>query len=229
MLFPFRDDNPTRITPVLTIAIIAINVLVFLYQLSLPGRAGQLFVYRFGMIPAVLFGAADLPPELAAVPSWATVLTSMFLHGGIMHIAGNMLFLWVFGDNVEDAMGHVRFLAFYLLCGIAAGLSHAVAFPQSEAVLIGASGAVAGTLAAYLVLHPKVKLWVLVLGRFPLRISAMWMIGAWIAFQVFNIFVALDESTAWWAHFGGFATGAVLVMLFRRPDVPLLDRGLAQR
>ena len=150
----------------------------------------------------------------------------MFLHGGWMHLIGNMLFLWVFGDNVEDAMGHGRFLVFYLLCGAAGGLAHAFAAPTSEAPLIGASAAVAGTLSAYLILHPRVKLWVLFLGRIPLKLSAMWVIGAWIAFQFFNLFVALDEETSYWAHIGGLVAGAVLIPFMRRPDVPLFDQGL---
>src|SRR5262249_42531035 len=109
MLFPFRDDTPTRLTPVVTIALIILNALVFLYQFSLPEPLANRLVYSYGMIPAVVFGGESLPPQLAAIPSWATVLTSMFMHGSIMHIAGNMLFLWVLGNNVEDAMGHGRF------------------------------------------------------------------------------------------------------------------------
>jgi membrane associated rhomboid family serine protease len=160
------------------------------------------------------------------IPESLTFITYMFLHGGWMHLIGNMLFLWVFGDNVEDAMGHGRFLVFYLLCGAAGGLAHALASPTSEAPLIGASAAVAGTLAAYLILHPRVKLWVLFLGRIPLKLSAMWVIGAWIAFQFFNVFVALDQETSYWAHIGGLAAGAVLIPFMRRPDVPLFDQGL---
>jgi membrane associated rhomboid family serine protease len=123
-------------------------------------------------------------------------------------------------------MGHGRFLAFYLRCGAAAAIVHAVAFPYSQTPLIGASGAVAGIMAAYLILHPRVKLWVLVLARIPLRISAMWAIGAWIVFQLVSVLLATDSATAWWAHIGGLVAGAVLIPFFRRPGVPLLDRGL---
>ena len=151
----------------------------------------------------------------------------MFLHSGWIHLLGNMLFLWVFGDNVEDAMGHARFCAFYLACGIAGGVAHAFANPTSEAPLIGASAAVAGTLGAYLILHPKVKLWVLAFGRIPVKLSAMWVIGAWILFQFVNLFVALDQATSYWAHVGGLLAGAALVPFMRRPGVPLFDRGLA--
>jgi membrane associated rhomboid family serine protease len=137
-----------------------------------------------------------------------------------------MLFLWVFGDNVEDAMGHWRFLGFYLLCGIIAGVAHAVAVPNSSAPLVGASGAIAGCLSAYLILHPRVKLWVLAFGRIPLKISAMWAIGAWIAWQVGGVLLGVKDDTAWWAHIGGLASGAILIPFFRRKDVELFDRGL---
>jgi membrane associated rhomboid family serine protease len=167
-----------------------------------------------------------LRSELAVIPESLTFITYMFLHGSWMHLIGNMLFLWVFGDNVEDAMGHGRFLLFYLLCGAVGGFAHAFVAPTSEAPLIGASAAVAGTLSAYLILHPRVKLWVLFLGRIPLKLRAMWVIGAWIAFQFFNLFVALDQETSYAAHIGGLAAGAILIPFMRRPDVPLFDQGL---
>lgn len=150
----------------------------------------------------------------------------MFLHAGWMHLIGNMLFLWVFGDNVEDAMGHVRFLVFYLAAGVAGGLAHMLSVPDSTIPLVGASGAIAGVVAAYLILHPRVKLWVLVLGRIPLKISAMWALGAWAAFQVIMLLVASDHTTAWWAHIGGFVAGAALVPFMRKPGVPLFDQDL---
>ena len=221
MLFPFRDDNPTRITPVVTMTLIAINVLVFLYQLSLRGRAGEAFVFSFGMIPAVLFGSAELPPQLAQIPPWATVFTSMFLHGGIMHIAGNMLFLWVFGNNVEDAMGHGRFLAFYLLCGIAAALAQGLSDTASQIPMIGASGAISGVLGAYLILHPRAQvLSLLFLGIFIqiVRLPAMIVLGLWFVLQLVNAALVQSEGeggVAFLAHIGGFIAGAMLVPLFR--------------
>jgi membrane associated rhomboid family serine protease len=230
MFIPLYDDNPWRSIgyPWVTRGLIVATILIYVvFQSGLVLDAQIASLGGFAVIPAEFNLGGGLRSEYAQVPESVTLVTYMFLHGGWMHLLGNMLFLWVFGDNVEDATGHGRFLVFYLLCGMAAGLAHAVAFPTSETVLIGASGAMAGTLAAYLVLHPKVKLWVLVLGRIPLKISAMWVIGAWFAFQVFNIFVALDESTAWWAHIGGFLAGAALIPLFRRREVPLLDKGLA--
>lgn len=221
MLFPFRDDNPTRRTPVLTVAFMTVNIVVFLYQLSLPGQAGERFVYMFGMIPAVLFGAAELPPQLAAVPAWATVFTSMFLHGSIMHLAGNMLFLWVFGNNVEDAMGHLRFVVFYLLCGIAAALTQGFSDTSSEIPMIGASGAISGVLGAYLVLHPRAHvLSLLFLGIFIqiVRLPAMIVLGLWFALQLLNVLFVPSEGgggVAFLAHIGGFIAGVVLIPLFR--------------
>jgi rhomboid family protein len=230
MFIPLYDYNALRSikTPVVTRTLIAVTVIVFvLFESGLVVDARVASVGAFGVIPAELRLGAGLRSELAVIPEPLTLITYMFVHSGWMHLLGNMLFLWVFGDNVEDDMGHARFVAFYFLCGAAGGMAHALANPISEAPLIGASAAVAGTLAAYVILHPRVKLWVLVLGRIPLKISAMWVIGAWIAFQFFNLFVALDKETAYWAHVGGFAAGAILIPFLRRPDVPLFDRGIA--
>jgi len=154
LLVPLHDDNPTTRFAVLTAALVAANALVFLYQMTLDDRDGTLFVLGYGMIPAVLFGEAELAPGIATAGGWSSVVTSMFLHGGIMHVAGNMLYLWTFGNNVEDAMGRVRFAAFYLATGFAAALSQALVDPASEIPMIGASGAVSGVLAAYLLLQP---------------------------------------------------------------------------
>ena len=229
MFIPLHDANSLKRIKLqyVTIGLIAANVIVYFSTNLGTEQFAVAAVYGLGYIPSVVFDYVELPPELVVVPEDLTYISYAFLHGDIFHLGGNMLFLWVFGDNVEDALGHVKFLIFYLLCAISGALLHGLVAPESEVPLIGASGAMAGTLAAYLVLHPKVKLWVLVLGRIPLKISAMWVIGAWFAFQVFNIFVALDESTAWWAHVGGFVTGAALIPFFRRREVPLLDKGLA--
>ncbi len=229
MFIPLSDDNPLDhvIRPYVTWALIAANVVVFVvFQSGYVVEAEQAALLGFGMIPSVIHDVKDLPPGYALVPENATLLTYMFLHGGWFHLIGNMMFLWVFGDNVEDAMGHVRFLAFYLLCGVAGGLAHALMLPGSDAPLIGASGAVAGVIAAYLMLHPRVKLWVLVLMRIPLRLSAIWVLGAWVAFQVWNVIAMTDDGTGWWAHLGGLIAGALLVLVMRRRGVPLFDRGL---
>jgi membrane associated rhomboid family serine protease len=150
----------------------------------------------------------------------------MFFHADVFHLVGNMLFLWVFGDNVEDAMGHFKFLFFYLACGIFAALFHSWMLPNSQLPLIGASGAVAGVIAAYLMLHPRVSVWVLAFKVIPLRITAGIALGIWIAFQVVMIVLADVGPTAWWAHIGGLIAGGVLIIFLRRPGVPLFDKGL---
>ena len=221
MLFPFRDDNPTRLPPIVTVALIILNSLVFFYQISLPDPVATRFVYSFGMIPVVLFGGDSLPPEIAVVPPWATILTSMFLHGSIMHIVGNMLFLWVFGNNVEDAMGHGRFIVFYLLSGFLAALAQGLADTASEVPMIGASGAISGVLGAYLILHPRATVHCLLFLGFFIRVvalPAMIVLGLWFVLQLVNAALAPaggEGGVAFLAHIGGFIAGAVLVPLFR--------------
>jgi membrane associated rhomboid family serine protease len=162
------------------------------------------------------------------VPEGLTLVTYQFLHSDILHLLSNMLFLWVFGDNVEDAMGHLKFIVFYLACGVAGGLAHAWMLPGSSLPLIGASGAVAGVIAAYLILHPRVRVWVLAFRLIPLRISAAWVLGVWAATQIVMVALAPFDQVAWWAHVGGMAAGAVLIVFLRRPGVALFDRGLAR-
>ncbi|MCB1805755.1 MAG: rhomboid family intramembrane serine protease, partial [Candidatus Competibacteraceae bacterium] len=162
--------------------------------------------------------------DIVRLPAEITLLTYMFLHTDIWHLLGNMLFLWVFADNIEDAMGHFRFALFYLLCGIAAGLCHGLFEADSIAPLIGASGAAAGVLGAYLLLHPKVKILVLLFGRLPLVLPAYVLIAGWVGLQLFALFYS-DENISWWAHIGGFLVGAALLPLLRDKSIPLLDRG----
>jgi membrane associated rhomboid family serine protease len=181
-------------------------------------------VAGLGVIPAVLFGTAGLPQGLPLVPEPITLVTSLFLHGSFLHLAGNMLFLWVFGDNVEDGMGHARFLVFFLLCGIAACLAHCLMNPLSTAPLIGASGAIAGVVAAYLILYPRVKVWALYFGRLPLQVPAMYAIGFWILLQVGSAFLSGDRDVGWFAHLGGLAAGAALTPMLRRRYDPVLAR-----
>jgi membrane associated rhomboid family serine protease len=152
-MFPISDDNPSSLTPFITWSLIGVCAFVFLVQFSMSGQEAQTTIYSFGMIPARVFDKVQLRPELMVVPAWATVITSMFMHGGLLHLAGNMLFLWIFGDNVEDAMGHARFLAFYLLCGVAAAMTQALLSPESTVPMVGASGAISGVLGAYLLLQ----------------------------------------------------------------------------
>jgi membrane associated rhomboid family serine protease len=230
MIIPLYDDTPFRRISYAYVnwALIATNVIIFvvfqsgyLFDASFADAASV----SFGMIPVVFFETMDLPPDYLAVPHWLTPLTSSFLHGSWMHLAGNMLFLWVFGDNVEDDLGHLRYLLFYCACAVAAAIIHAWAMPTSTSPLIGASGAVSGVVAAYVLLHPRVKIWVLVLFRLPLKVRAMWAIGAWIIFQAVNAYIAgPEDDTAWFAHIGGLAVGAILVVLLKRSDAPLFDR-----
>jgi|SRR5579884_1726462 len=225
-MIPLRDDNPTVLAPIVTVGFIAICTLVFLYQASLPPQPGELFVYRYGAIPASVFGQASLPPQLAAVPPFVTLITSMFLHGGWMHLIGNMLYLWIFGNNIEDVMGHVRFIIFYVTCGILAVYSHAITDPGSTIPLVGASGAISGVLGAYLVLFPRAQVLVLIpLGIFTrlMYVPAGFVLGLWFVMQVLSGGMSLGRSgggVAFFAHVGGFLAGIVLIGLFKRPDVP---------
>lgn len=228
MFIPLHDGNPLRHVdrPYVTWTLIALTSLFhFAVSSDLVLGSEQAAAVSLGIVPSVVGGDKVLPAGLETVPPTGTLVTYAFLHGDVMHLLGNMLFLWVFGDNVEDAVGHVKFLAFYLLSAAAGGFLHLVMHPGSDVPLIGASGAVAGIIAAYLMLHPHVRLWVLALGRIPLRLKALWVLGFWVAFQLFNVLVDPDGQVSWWAHIGGLIGGAVLILVLRRPGVPLFDRG----
>lgn len=229
MFVPLHDENSLKSIRFqwVTITLILINVVVYFLETA---RLDEVAIAGFAIIPKELFDTSLLPIPTESVgprfPERLTLLTYMFFHGDILHLAGNMLFLWVFGDNVEDAMGHVKFLFFYLACGVFAGLMHAWIDPTSAIPLIGASGAVAGVIAAYLMLHPRVRVWVLALKAIPLRISAAFALGLWILMQVVMVLVPDVGPVAWWAHIGGLIAGAVLILFLRRPGVPLFDKGL---
>jgi membrane associated rhomboid family serine protease len=229
MFVPLHDENTLKSIRFqwVTITIIALNVLVYFFETV---RLDEVAIAGFAIVPKELFDTSLLPISTETVgprfPERLTLLTYMFFHGDILHLAGNMLFLWVFGDNVEDAMGHLKFLFFYLACGVFGGLVHAWIDPSSAIPLIGASGAVAGVIAAYLVLHPRVRVWVLALKAIPLRISAAFALGLWILMQVVMVLVPDVGPVAWWAHIGGLIAGAVLVLFLRRPGVSLFDKGL---
>ena len=228
-MIPLHDDNPTTIQPYATIGVIASCILVFLWQLSL-GPAAESTLYALGVIPAVLLGYADLDPELSIVPPTVSVFTSMFLHGGWMHLIGNMLYLWIFGNNVEDAMGHGRFLAFYLLSGIAAVYAQALPDPASTSPMIGASGAISGVLGAYLLLYPHARVLVVIPFGFyfhTTRLPAVWVLGFWFAMQLLSSVLAGAQQggVAFRAHLGGFIVGALLIPLFKRKGVNLFQPG----
>lgn len=225
MFIPLYDSNHLRHIKhqYVTIGLIAINVAVYFLTSSPDEYTTQARMLGLGYIPSVAFDKAILPAELTMVPALLTYVTYAFLHNDIFHLGGNMLFLWVFGDNVEDALGYFRYLAFYLLCAIAGALVHGLVTPDSQAPLIGASGAVAGIVTAYLILYPRVKVWVLAFGRIPLRIPAYISLGLWILFQLSMFFLGDAEQISWACHLGGIVAGGLLVLVLRSRDVPLFE------
>ena len=228
-MIPFRDNIPSRTFPVITVLIILANVFVFFYELSL-GRGLESFIYEYGVVPAAVFRwpASNLPLVAVALP----FLTSMFLHGGWLHLIGNMWYLWIFGDNIEDRLGHFTYLLFYLLCGLGAGIVHTILNYDTVVPSVGASGAIAGVLGAYVVSYPGAK----VLTLIPIfifvqfiEIPALIVLGLWFVMQFFNGAAALATTSAsgggvaWWAHVGGFIIGMILVVMFPRKDRPRYD------
>ncbi|KQV73324.1 rhomboid family intramembrane serine protease [Rhizobium sp. Root1220] len=227
MFIPLHDANTLKHIKVqwVTVALIALNIAVWLFTgIAATQPVAQATIVGLGYIPAVAFHYATLEPALAFVPEPLTYLTYAFVHSGFWHLASNMIFLWVFGDNVEDALGHVRFLAFYLLCAAAGALCHGLVGTTSEAPLIGASGAISGVVAAYVMLHPRVKVWVLVLMRIPLPLPAFVPLLLWIGQQFVMLVLDPDGGVSWGAHVGGIVAGGLLVLAMRRPGVPLFDR-----
>ncbi|MBV9523142.1 MAG: rhomboid family intramembrane serine protease [Alphaproteobacteria bacterium] len=205
--------------------IIIACALVFLWQIGLPPRAQRDAIYQLGVIPAVLFGEIELPRRLQTVPGWASILTSMFLHGGWLHIIGNMLYLWIFGSSVEDAMSRPRFLVFYLLCGTAAALGQSLGAPHSTVPMIGASGAIAGVLGAHLLLHPRANVRVLVVFFVIIRfvnLPAVLVLGLWFVLQLTSgASVPTDAGgVAFMAHVSGFIAGMLLIPFFKDREVP---------
>jgi len=271
-MIPIRDMIRSRRFPAVTVSLIVINLLIFLYQgyigtrdplwdnwsderyawlqaghdappifdpyytygaRRLPGQSASTygiaqddwFLTQYALIPAEWLRGTDLPPTIP-VPIWLTLLSSIFLHGSILHVLGNMLYLWIFGDNVEDAMGPIRFLIFYLVCGALASLAQIAIGPGSSVPLVGASGAIAGVLAAYFMLYPHAKILTIIPIFFFLRlvaVPAVFLLGFWFILQVISGAGSLGASggVAWFAHVGGFVAGLILVFPFRRRDVPV--------
>lgn len=224
-MFPIADDNPTRTLPIVTWFLIAACVGIYVWQASLPDSAVETVFLTYGAIPANLFGTAT--GVVLPFPSEMTLVSSQFLHGGLMHLGGNMLYLYIFGDNVEAAMGHLRFLAFYLVAGVMAALTHAVLAQASGIPMIGASGAISGVLGAYLLLYPHAKVRILFL---PLPIPffkvfavpAIIVLGIWFTIQFVSAAYSSPEGggVAFWAHVGGFVAGVVLLPVFKQRGVP---------
>ncbi len=221
MVFPLYDENPFKkpSLPFITWTLILINVAVFLLEIGSSQAGLRALLANFGVTPAAVtreIAGGTLPPEL-------TLVTSLFLHGGWEHLLGNMVYLWVFGDDIEEALGRVRFLVFYLFCGVLASLAFVAFNAQSTTPLIGASGAISGVLAAYLMIRPCAKVSVLVL-RVVLRVRAFWVIGFWVVLQLYLFANAgADDNTAYLAHIGGAVAGAILLMLMKPDGLRLFE------
>ncbi len=228
---PLFDDNPTGRVPIVTWILIAVCVAVFLFQLGLDERGERIFIFSYGAVPALITGSELRPPALAGLPDYATVVTSVFLHGGLLHLGGNMLYLWIFGDNVEDSMGPIKFIIFYLACGVAATMAHVAIAPDSVTPLVGASGAIAGVLAAYLMLYPHAHVRVLVIILIFIRFAsfpAVAVLAAWLIIQFLSAPSAFDHAegggVAYFDHLGGFAAGVILTPFFKRRDQQIFPK-----
>ncbi|MGG6294516.1 rhomboid family intramembrane serine protease [Leptolyngbya sp. AN02str] len=230
-MVPIRDDNPTKITPYVTYVLILLNVAVFIYELSLAPPELMEFFRTWAIIPRQLTASFEGTLSAQVLPEWLTLVTSQFLHGGFAHVAGNMLYLWIFGNNVEDKLGHGRFIVFYLACGVLAGLAQWFFSSGSDIPSLGASGAIAGVMGAYILRFPQAKILTLVpLGivLLPFRIPALYFLGFWFVMQALSSVASLSApmdvgmnsgGIAYWAHAGGFVFGAILAPLmglFRR-------------
>jgi len=226
-LIPLRDINPTERFAIITFSLIVLNIAVFVFELAIGENAVNLFVESFALVPRRLFSG---PEKISgALPALVTLLTSMFIHGGFLHIAGNMLYLWIFGNNIEDSTGRLRFTVFYLLCGVIAAYAHAYMNRDSVAPMIGASGAISGVLGAYLMLYPRARVVTLVFFGFYVRmveVPAMVVLGFWFLLQFVNAFLFSGAAggVAWYAHVAGFIAGMLLIGPFKRKTVPFGGR-----
>ena len=214
-MIPLRDENPTSTTPFVNHALVAINVAVFAYQafllVDIGAEASNAFVQKLAVTPSLLLSPSAW--SQMPIPAPLTMLTSMFVHGGIMHLLGNLLYLWVFGDNIEDALGHLNYLIFYLACGTGAVVAQVMIEPGSTIPMVGASGAIAGVLGAYLVLHPQARVLTWVFIRI-MYVPAAALLGIWFAIQIYSAFAGGGGGVAWYAHIGGFLVGVLLVSTF---------------
>ncbi len=225
-MFPIHDENPVKIIPYVTYTVMTICIGVFLWQVTRTPEVRHGIVYALGVTPAVLFDHRELPESLVWVPEYLTIFTSMFLHGGWMHLIGNMLYLWVFGNNIESAMGHVRYLLFYLLCGVVAVFAQALPDMDSQVPMIGASGAISGVLGAYLLLYPRARVMIIVPILIIIKtfhVPAMFVLAGWFLMQIVSSVATAGQQggVAFGAHIGGFIAGMLLVSFFKRRDVRL--------
>ncbi len=224
MFFPLHDSNKIKHIKFAYVnySLIAITTIVFIFQSILPQNASDGIVVGFGMIPMVVNDL--IPQQIAWFPEELTFISYMFLHADWLHLLSNMLFLWIFGDNIEDALGHTKYLIFYLLCGVFAAMAHYYFNQDSNGPLIGASGAVAGVMGAYVLLFPFARLLVIakIIIPIPLKIPAFWMLGFWILTQFFFVIIGSEDNIAWWAHIGGFTAGIILAVILKRKEFPLL-------
>ncbi len=214
-MIPLKDDNPTSTKPIVTYFIIGSCILIFVAQLSSQAyKTGQLF-YSYGLIPSVLMGHNQLPMDLYAIPGWLTIFTSMFMHGGFMHLIGNMLYMWIFADNIEDNLGPKKFFIFYILAGVGAAMTQVFMDTHSQVPMVGASGAIGGVLGAYLINHPNARVLVLIpFGFFSqlIKIRALYVLGFWFILQ----FISSGGGVAYAAHIGGFISGMILILFFNK-------------
>ena len=214
--FPFKDDNPTKSTPIISYSIIAMCCLIYLFQASMSQNEEFFLIKNYGATPVLLINQT--------VSYWYSSISSMFLHGGLMHLGGNLVYLWIFGDNVEDEFGKFKFIIFYILCGIGAVIAQILFNVESNVPMIGASGAIAGTLGAYIVLYSRAKIfvfaWIVIFVKI-LKIPAFIVIGVWIGLQIMNVFDQGSSGVAYSAHIGGFICGVILTPIFKRKDTKI--------
>ena len=233
-MIPISDDNPVDHTPFITWVLIAVCVAAYAWEFSLGERSMDAALGIFGFVPRTL-AHPDLAPSASfGIPAWCTIFTAMFLHGGLLHLGGNMLYLWIFGNNIEEAMGHLKFTLFYFVCGIGAALAMVLIDASSEIPMVGASGAISGVLGAYMLLYPRARVHVIIpLGIifYPLWIRAVWVVGIWFVMQLVSAALTdpTQPGTAFWAHVGGFAAGVILTPVLKSRGVryfgPYFQRG----
>ena len=219
-MIPLKDDNPTGNKPIITYWLIGICVFVFIIELSSNSYRTGAFFYSFGLIPSALLGDTQLSKDLYVIPPFLTIFSSMFVHGGFMHLIGNMLYMWIFADNIEDNLGPKRFITFYLLCGVSAAMTQVIMDTNSQIPMVGASGAIGGVLGAYLINHPNARVLVLIpyIIITIIKIRALYVLGFWFILQ----FISSGGGVAYAAHIGGFISGMILILFFNKKKTKVI-------